>query len=89
MPDAISCDTAILARLVLKRGWTFRNVCRDLAEQFTRMIAISLASRLLSTMVATGFSSIVPAPLARLASPPPMFFRSLGTSWRFVFWREG
>jgi putative flippase GtrA len=86
--NAISYGTALLTGFLLNRGWTFRDVRGDLAEQFTRVIVVSLASLLLSTMVVAGLASVMPALLAKFASLPLMFLWSFSMTRRFVFWRE-
>jgi putative flippase GtrA len=87
--NAISYGSAIVMSFALNRGWTFRDVRGDLAEQFTRVIVVSLASLLLSTMLVAGLAAIMPALLAKVASLPLMFLWSYSMTRRFVFWREG
>jgi putative flippase GtrA len=87
--NAISYGSAFVTGFVLNRGWTFHDVRGDLAEQFTRVIVVSLASLLLSTMVVAGLASVMPALLAKFASLPLMFLWSYSMTRRFVFWREG
>ena len=60
-----------------------------IAEQFTRLIVVSLASLLLSTMFVAGLATVMPALVAKFLSLPVMFFWSYSMTWRFVFWREG
>lgn len=87
--NAISYGCSIVTSFVLNRRWKFEDVRGGLAEQFTRLIVVSLASLLLSTMIVGGLSTVMPALAAKLLSLPIMFLWSYSMTRRFVFWREG
>lgn len=87
--NAISYACGVAMSFVLNRGWTFRDARGGIAEQFTRFIVVSLASLLLSTMIVTALSSIMPDVFAKLSSLPVMFLWSYSMTRRFVFWSEG
>lgn len=87
--NAISYSCGVVTSFVLNRGWTFRDARGGIAEQFTRFIVVSLASLLLSTMIVTALSSIMPDVPAKLLSLPVMFLWSYSMTRRFVFWSEG
>lgn len=87
--NAISYGSSIVTSFILNRGWTFEDVRGGIAEQFTRLIVVSLASLLLSTMIVAGLSTVMPALVAKFLSLPIMFLWSYSMTRRFVFWREG
>jgi putative flippase GtrA len=87
--NAISYGASIATGFILNRGWTFEDVRGGIAEQVTRLIVVSLASLLLSTMIVAGLSTVMPALVAKFLSLPIMFLWSYSMTWRFVFWREG
>jgi putative flippase GtrA len=87
--NAISYACCIATGFILNRGWRFEDVRGDTAEQFTRLIVVSLASLLLSTMIVGGLATIMPALLAKFLSLPIMFLWSYSMTRRFVSWREG
>ena len=87
--NAISYGASIATSFILNRGWTFEHVRGGIAEQVTRLIVVSLASLLLSTMIVAGFSTVMPALVAKFLSLPIMFLWSYSMTRRFVFWREG
>jgi putative flippase GtrA len=87
--NAISYGASIVTSFILNRSWTFEDVRGGIAEQITRLIVVSLASLLLSTMIVAGLSAVVPALVAKFLSLPIMFLWSYSMTRRFVFWREG
>ena len=50
--NAISYGSGIVTSFILNRGWTFEDLRGGLAEQITRFIVVSLASLLLTMIVA-------------------------------------
>lgn len=87
--NAISYGCSLVASFILNRSWTFADVRGGIAEQCTRLIVISLASLLLSTMLVAALATIAPALVAKFLSLPIMFLWSHSMTRRFVFWREG
>ena len=87
--NGISYSCGMITNFILNRGWRFRDARDDIAEQLTRFAVLSLASLLLSTMVVTGLSAIMPPLAAKLISIPMMFLWTYSMSHRLVFWREG
>lgn len=86
--NGISYSCRLIADFVANRGWRIHDARRDVAEHVTRVIVLSLASLLLSTMVVTGLSAVMPALAAKLVSLPMMVVWSYSMSRRFIFWRE-
>ncbi|HXE29496.1 MAG TPA: GtrA family protein [Stellaceae bacterium] len=87
--NAISYASSMVTSFILNRGWTFEDVRGGIAEQITRLIVVSLASLLLSTMIVAGLSAVMPALVAKFLSLPIMFLWSYSMTRRFVFWWEG
>jgi putative flippase GtrA len=87
--NAISYGCSIVTSFVLNHQWKFEDVRGGLGEQFTRLVVVSLASLLLSTMIVGGLSAVMPALVAKFLSLPIMFLWSYSMTRRFVFWREG
>lgn len=87
--NGISYSCGIVSSFLLNRGWTFGDVRGGIAEQVTRFIVVSLASLLLSTLIVTGLSAILPALDAKFISLPLVFLWNYSMTHRFVFWREG
>jgi putative flippase GtrA len=87
--NAISYACCIVTGFILNRGWRFEDVRGGMAEQFTRLIVVTLASLLLSTMIVGGLATVMPALIAKFLSLPIMFLWSYSMTRRFVFWREG
>lgn len=71
--NGVSYGCRLITDFILSRGWQSHDVRGDTAEQLTRVIVLGLAALLLSTMVVTGLSTVMPALAAKLVSLPVMF----------------
>ena len=87
--NAMAYGCSIVMSFILNRGWRLEDVRGGVAEQFTRLFVVSLASLLLSTMIVGGLATVMPALVAKFLSLPLMFLWSYSMTRRFLFWREG
>ena len=86
--NAITYGSGLILSFALRHGRRLADARGDVAEAVTRLVVVSLASLLLSTMIVGGLATAMPAPLAKLLSLPVMVLWSYGIARRFVFPRE-
>ncbi|HVA15804.1 MAG TPA: GtrA family protein [Stellaceae bacterium] len=86
--NAITYGLGLILGFALRQGRRFADASGDAAEVVTRLVVVSLASLLLSTMIVGALATAIPALLAKLLSLPMMFLWRYGMTRRFFLRRE-